>query len=185
MKTMENLKFPVGQFIKPETISESEIKNWISKIESFPNRLQTLVNSLSKEQLNWVYRPNGWTIKQVVHHCADSHMNSFIRFKLAITEEFPEIKPYEEQLWAELSDGICDDISPSISIIKGVHKRWVLLLNTFTSTELQKGFYHPGSQKIILLDEAIRLYAWHANHHLAHIAQALKFKNNFNTYIYE
>ena len=94
---MENLKYPIGKFQKPILISEKDLKTWISVIENFPNRIKLLTEKLSIEQLNWVYRPNGWTIKQVVHHCADSHMNSLIRFKLALTEDLPVINPMKKR----------------------------------------------------------------------------------------
>ncbi len=176
---MENLKFPIGEFQKPFSISDDNLKTWISIIENFPNRLNTLSENLSIEQLNWVYRPNGWTIKQVVHHCADSHMNSLIRFKLALTEDLPIIKPYEEDIWANLSDSTIDDISTSLKILEGVHTRWTLLLKSFTNVEFARQFLHPATGKIFNLDEALGLYAWHCNHHFAHIEQGLNHKNKF------
>lgn len=176
---LEKLKFPIGQFQKPETISENDLNLWINYIETFPARIKKLTQNLSVEELNWIYRPNGWNIKQVVHHCADSHMNSFIRFKLALTEDIPTIKPYEEQLWAELADGNSNDILPSIQIIEGLHARWVLLLKSFGSTELKRQFTHPANNKTSCLDEIIGIYAWHCNHHLAHIEQALLYKGQF------
>jgi DinB superfamily len=137
---MQNLKFPIGDFTKTVSISNNDLKNWILVIENFPNRIKSLTEKLSIEQLNWVYRPNGWTIKQVVHHCADSHMNSLIRFKLALTEENPTIKPYNEANWANLFDGVSDDISSSIQIIEGIHKRWVLLLSSFEESHFKRTF---------------------------------------------
>ncbi|HEY6144352.1 MAG TPA: putative metal-dependent hydrolase, partial [Flavobacterium sp.] len=134
---LEKLRFPIGHFQKPDSISENDLKTWIATIENFPSKIKKLTSTLSVEELNWLYRPGGWCIKQVVHHCADSHMNSFIRFKLALTEDVPTIKPYEEQLWAELTDGNSNDILPSFQIIEGVHTRWTLLLKSFGSTELK------------------------------------------------
>lgn len=176
---IDKLKFPIGKFNSSACISESDIHQWISEIESFPNKIIEITHSLSTEQLNWKYRPDGWTIKQVVHHCADSHCNSFTRFKLALTEITPIIKPYHEGKWAELIDGCDDDISASLKIIEGIHYRWVLLLKSFGDDELSKQFLHPESNKFYRLNEAIGLYAWHCNHHLAHIRQALLFQNNF------
>lgn len=175
----EKLRFPIGKFNVPEFISESDTQQWISEIESFSNRIYDLTHSLSVDQLNWNYRPNGWTIKQVIHHCADSHMNSLIRFKLALTEEIPTIKPYEESKWAELIDGLDYDISASLKIIEGVHYRWTILLKNFTNDDFSRRFIHPESKKIYRLDEAIGLYAWHCNHHLAHIHQAINHKGQF------
>lgn len=176
---IEKLKFPIGEFQKPVSISENDLATWITIIKSFPNRLKTLTKNLSVEELNWIYRPKGWSIKQVVHHCADSHMNSFIRFKLALTEDIPTIKPYEEQLWGELADSVSNDISPSIQIIEGIHNRWVLLLKSLDEKELKRQFYHPGNKKTFSLDETIGVYAWHCHHHLAHIEQALLYKGQF------
>lgn len=176
---IEQLRFPIGEFQKPNLISKNDLDSWIATIEIFPKKIKTLTENLSIEQLNWVYRPNGWCIKQVVHHCADSHMNSFIRFKLALTEEVPTIKPYEEDKWAELTDGICDNISPSLQIIKGLHERWVLLLKSFGEEQLKRQFLHPANNKTSCLDEVIGIYAWHCEHHLAHIEQAILYKGVF------
>jgi len=176
---IEKLKFPIGKCPKTDSISENDLETWIATIENFPSKIKALTSTLSVEELNWIYRPKGWSIKQVVHHCADSHINSFIRFKLALTEDVPTIKPYEEQLWAELSDGNSNDISASIQIIEGVHARWVFLLKSLGSTELKRQFFHPGNMKISSLQETIGVYAWHCNHHLAHIEQALLHKGQF------
>jgi DinB superfamily len=177
--TLEKLKFPIGKSPKIDEVSENDLKTWIATIEEFPLKIKSLTSTLSVEELNWVYRPKGWNIKQVVHHCADSHMNSFIRFKLALTEDVPTIKPYEEQLWAELADGNSNDISFSIQIIEGVHARWVLLLKSLGERELKRQFFHPANLKISSLEETVGVYAWHCNHHLAHIDQALLHKGQF------
>ncbi|WP_304200600.1 YfiT family bacillithiol transferase [Flavobacterium alvei] len=176
---LEKLKFPIGKCPKIDGVSKNDIETWIKTIEDFPFKIKSLTQSLSIEELNWIYRPKGWSIKQVVHHCADSHMNSLIRFKLALTEDVPDIKPYEEQLWAELADGNSNDILPSLQIIEGVHARWVLLLKSLGATELKRQFFHPGNMKIVSLEENIGVYAWHCNHHLAHIEQALTHKGQF------
>lgn len=176
---LEKLRFPIGEFQKPDAISQNDLETWITTIENFPNKIKTLTQNLSVEALNWIYRPNGWCIKQVVHHCADSHINSFVRFKLALTEDVPVIKPYEEDRWAELTDGNSDNILPSIQIIEGVHARWVILLKSFGEKELKRQFTHPANNKTSSLDEIIGVYAWHCNHHLAHIEQALLYKGQF------
>lgn len=177
--TLEKLKYPTGKCPKIDTVSESELATWIETIETFPYKIKTLTSDLTVEELNWIYRPKGWNIKQVVHHCADSHMNSLIRFKLALTEDVPTIKPYEEALWAELTDGNSNDILSSIQIIEGVHARWVLLLKSLGSTELKRQFFHPANLKISSIEETVGVYAWHCNHHLAHIEQALFHKGQF------
>lgn len=176
---IEKLKFPIGKCPKIDDVSPNDLETWIDTIENFPSKIKTMTSTLSIEELNWIYRPKGWCIKQVVHHCADSHMNSLIRFKLALTEDVPTIKPYEEQLWAELSDGNSNDISSSIQIIEGVHARWVLLLKSLGAKELKRQFFHPENLKISSLEETIGVYAWHCNHHLAHIEQALLHKGQF------
>ena len=176
---LEKLKFPIGKCPKTDSVSENNLETWIAIIENFPSKIKNLTSTLSVAELNWMYRPKGWSIKQVVHHCADSHINSFIRFKLALTEDVPTIKPYEEALWAQLADGNSNDISPSFQIIEGVHARWVLLLKSLGSTELKRQFFHPENLKIASLEETIGVYAWHCNHHLAHIKQALLHKGQF------
>ena len=175
-----DLKFPIGIFQKPTLISETDIKNWIDTIAHFPGKIKTITANLSVEKLNWKYRLEGWNIKQVVHHCADSHMNSYIRFKLALTEDNPTIKPYDEAKWAELTDANDDDISASHSIIEGLHKRWALLLQSFDEDDFKRTFYHPESNTKNRLDEILGFYAWHCNHHLAHIEQALQHNGMLN-----
>jgi hypothetical protein len=177
---LEKLKYPVGTFHKPENIGSEDIDIWIFTIEDFPTKIKNLTNKLSTEALNYKYRPNGWSIKQVVHHCADSHMNCLIRFKLALTESIPTIKPYEEDQWALIADGLDNNLTPSIQILEGVHARWTLLLKSFSSADFAKQFLHPASGKVIALDEALGMYAWHCNHHLAHIEQALFYKGMFH-----
>lgn len=179
LKQLEKLKYPIGHFSKPEIISEEVIQEWIKTIAFFSSKLKSIIEPLSISELNWRYRPEGWTIKQVIHHCADSHVNSFIRFKLALTEDNPTIKPYEENLWATLQDGNSDDVSDSIAIITGIHNKWHLLLTSFSDKEFSKTFFHPASNKNYALNEALGLYAWHCNHHLAHIQQAVSNKGQF------
>ncbi len=174
MSDMENLKFPIGKFNAPETITTAHVKTWIEILKNFPNRIATATEGLTDEQLEKQYRPNGWTIRQVVHHCADSHMNSLIRFKLTLTENTPIIKPYFEDLWAELSD-YNGPIQSSVKMLEGIHERWTKLLENLTEIELEKQFLHPENNELISLKKNIGIYAWHCNHHLAHILIA---KNN-------
>ncbi|MEL1240630.1 YfiT family bacillithiol transferase [Flavobacterium flavipallidum] len=176
---LESLRFPIGEFKKPDCITQGDLDTWITAIECFPFKIKELTKNLPVNEVNWIYRPNGWKIKQVVHHCADSHINSFVRFKLALTEDIPVIKPYEEHLWAELTDGLDDDLTASLQIIEGVHARWVLLLKSFGEQELKKQFIHPATNKTLSLEEVIGVYAWHCNHHLAHIEQALYYRGQF------
>lgn len=171
---LDALKYPIGKFQRPETYTAESLQSWISRIETFPKEIMNLADNMDEEQLNWKYRPDGWTVKQVVHHCADSHLNSFIRFKWTLTEETPTIKAYHEGLWAELADSLSDDIQPSLDLIKGLHKRWTVLLKSLMPEDLEKSFIHPESGKNITLKQNIALYAWHCDHHLAHLRNALK-----------
>lgn len=177
-KKLEQLKYPIGNFTKPEKITKSQIKNWIADIESFPNSVEALTKTLSKTELNYIYRPKGWTIAQVVHHCADSHINSITRFKLALTETSPTIRPYFEDRWAKLVDYDLDLTAP-IQILKGIHNKLGKLLRNMSDEDLTRDFIHPEHNKRFSLEETIGTYAWHSNHHLTHIKQALKYKGNF------
>ena len=178
-QNLENLKYPIGKFIKPESISESQILEWIDTIESLPEVLSKLTKDLSVEQLNWPYRPEGWNIKQVVHHLADSHMNSMIRFKWTLTEDTPTIKAYHEDRWAKLKDDNDNNLSHTQSLLKGLHAKLGILLRSLTKEDLKREFIHPEHCKHISLEETIGIYAWHSKHHLAHIEQALKYKGKF------
>ncbi len=174
------LKFPIGEWVKPNSIHQELLESWIEEIEEFPQELNRVTSVLTNEQLKYRYRPNGWNIKQVVHHCADSHMNSFMRFKLALTEDTPIIKPYFEDKWAELIDGNSNDIQASVDILRGLHRKWTLLLRSLSYNDLKKEFIHPEHNSKIRLKESIGVYAWHGRHHLEHIRQALKFSGKFN-----
>ena len=175
--TLEQLKFPIGKFEKPTTITKDDLLNWISEISTFPSRLKNEVNHLTNQQLNTQYRPEGWTIRQVVHHCADSHMNSLIRLKLTLTEDQPTVKPYYEERWAELADSKNMPIEPSLKMIEGIHERWTVLLNNLSESDYSKIFIHPEHGKAFRIDENIGMYAWHCNHHLAHITETKKRNN--------
>ncbi|WP_262731931.1 MULTISPECIES: YfiT family bacillithiol transferase [Gaetbulibacter] len=178
-EALQKLKYPIGTFKKPELITQDHITSWINDIEQLPSTLEALTKNLTKEELNWVYRPDGWTIKQVVHHCGDSHLNSIIRFKLALTEDAPTIKPYLENRWAELPDSTDDDLSNSITLLKGIHSKLAKLLKSLNNEELKREFIHPEHGKRFSLEETIGIYAWHSNHHTAHIKQALTHKGEF------
>lgn len=177
--TLEQLKYPIGKYTTPKEITKEILKGYIQIISTFPNRLKREVLELSNKQLDTEYRPNGWTIRQVVNHCADSHMNCLTRFKLALTETNPTIKPYFEERWAELADSKTMPIEPALKIIDGIHERWTVILNNLTETDLKRTFVHPENGKQFQLDENIGLYAWHCNHHLAHIT-TLKKINGWN-----
>ena len=175
----ELLKYPIGKFEKPAIISESDIKNWIADIGSFPAQIRLEIQDLYDPQLDTPYRLKGWTIRQVIHHCADSHMNSFIRFKLALTEENPTIKPYWEDRWAELADGKTMPVEPSLRILESLHARWIVLLKSLSENDFAKTFVHPEHGKVFTLAENTGIYAWHCKHHLAHITE-LKKREKWN-----
>lgn len=178
-KELYQLRFPIGEFEKPTTITKQHIDNWISSIESFPERIESITKNLSDDELSYNYRPEGWNIRQVVHHCADSHINSIIRFKLAVTEDSPTIRPYFEDRFAKLID-YTEPLEAPISILKGVHKKLGILLKSFSEDDLKREYIHPEHGKRFSLKETIGVYAWHSNHHFAHIEQAIKFKGKFN-----
>lgn len=174
---LEKLKYPIGKFVAVEEYSSNYLSQRIEEIASFPERLKKEVQHLSEEQLETPYRPNGWTIRQVVHHCADSHMNCFIRFKWALTEDKPTIKFYYENRWAALEDNKTMPIEPSLMFLEGLHFRLAYLMKALTSEQLERAFMHPEHGKEFQLKEIIGLYAWHGNHHLAHITTLKKRKN--------
>ena len=175
-KELHKLKYPIGYFDCPERITDQQIKDWISILEQFPIRFEALVKHLSKEQLDTQYRPDGWTIRQVVHHVSDSHHHSYIRFKWALTEDSPVIKAYNEKLWAELHDSRAAPIQMSIEHIKAVHYKLVNLLKCLNKADLEKSFIHPETNSEIKLAHNIGNYAWHSNHHYAHVENLLKRK---------
>ncbi|MFS0673515.1 YfiT family bacillithiol transferase [Ornithinibacillus sp. 179-J 7C1 HS] len=162
-----NEKYPIGKFQFNGEITSSIIKGWINEIEDLPRLLRDTVEYLDNEQFDTPYRVGGWTVRQVIHHLADSHLNAYIRFKLALTEEKPVIKPYDEAKWAELSDYRLP-IDISLSLLEALHTRWANLLQSLSPTDLEKSFVHPDSGEVSL-GENIGIYAWHGRHHLAHI----------------
>lgn len=175
---MEHLKYPIGQVQIPVSITNQHIFDWISDIESFPNKLENLVQNLTEEQLNTPYRDGGWTVRQTIHHCGDSHVNSYVRFKWALTEEQPTIKAYYEDRWAEIFDTKDAPIELSLHFIKALHAKWVYLLKGLSEQKLNKEFIHPESGNAISLKQNIAIYAWHCKHHYAHI-QNLLTRNNW------
>ncbi|MGE0637907.1 MAG: YfiT family bacillithiol transferase [Bacteroidia bacterium] len=174
---LEQLKYPIGKFKMPAEFTNQSISAFISDIENFPSLLRKEVQALSDEQLDTPYRPEGWTIRQVVNHCADSHMNSLTRFKLALTEDNPTIKPYFEERWAELSDSKIMPIHAALNMLEGLHVRWVVLLKSMTSADFEKTFVHPESGRTFSLNQTLAIYSWHCKHHLAHITTLKKSKN--------
>jgi hypothetical protein len=173
---LEKLRYPIGEFIAPEIYSNDYLSTKITEIASFPERLKKEVVSLNEEQLNTPYRENGWTVRQVIHHCADSHMNCFIRIKWALTENKPLIKIYHEDRWSELHDNLTMPMQPTLSFLEGLHFRLAYLMNSLSQADLEKTFIHPENNKEYKIKEVIGTYAWHGNHHLAHITELKKLK---------
>lgn len=161
-------RYPIGTFEFEGEISAQQREEWIRDIEDLPAQLKAAVQGLSEEQLNLPYREGGWNSRQVVHHIADSHMNSLIRFKLALTEDVPTIRPYYEDRWAELTDSKMD-IQVSLALIEALHTRWVVLLRSLGTEDYSRTFHHPESGKTLPLDYNLGVYAWHGKHHVAHI----------------
>jgi len=171
---MEHLKYPIGRFKKPENIDAATINKWIAEIERIPNKLKELTDTLSEEELNRTYRPSGWTIRQVIHHIADSHINAYIRFKWALTEDNPTIKAYDEARWAELPDTQKTPITISLYLLNELHARWSILMRSLSEEDLNRTFLHPENGNTYSLRDMVGLYAWHGKHHLEHVKIALK-----------
>jgi len=164
----QDLRFPIGEFDRNYEVSPSARAARIATIAELPKRVMEAVAGLNEAQLETPYRPDGWTVRQTVHHIADSHANSLIRFKLALTEdEPPTIKPYYEDRWAELSDSRLP-VDVSLKMIEALHTRWLTLLNSMSEFDFQKTFIHPETGEWTL-EGALALYDWHSRHHTAHI----------------
>ena len=163
-----DLRYPVGPFKFEGTLSPEQRLTVIDQIAATPDRMRAAVAGLSEEQLDTSYRPEGWTVRQVVHHVPDSHLNSYVRFKLALTEEHPTIRAYDENLWANTDDARTAPVEISLDLLEALHRRWVLFLRSFEDKDFARTFHHPelGSMSV---DKNVALYAWHGRHHVAHI----------------
>jgi hypothetical protein len=163
-----DLRYPIGDFSWQGSSTPRQRNEWIDQIAAVPAELRQAVVGLSEKQLDTPYRPGGWSVRQVVHHVADSHMNSFIRFKLALTEDCPTIKPYAEARWAETSDARLSPVDLSLALLDPLHARWVVLLRSLSETDFARQLTHPEAG-VMTLDQMASLYAWHGRHHIAHI----------------
>lgn len=166
---MEDLRYPIGRFHAPAVITAEMRKKFINDIRHLPSLLELAVQTLDAHQLGTPYRPGGWTVAQVVHHVADSHMNGFTRLKLALTEDNPTIKPYDEAAWAELPDVQYTPINISITLLHALHTRWAAVLEHMDARAWDKTFFHPGNNASYNLATHLANYSWHGLHHLAHI----------------
>ena len=165
----DRLRFPVGRFTPPATVTPADRARWIADLEALPSLLRPMVEAMDEARLDTPYRPGGWTVRQVVHHLPDSHANAFIRVKLALTEDAPTIKPYDEARWAELPDVRLTPVGVSLTMLEALHVRWVLLLRALRPEEWGRTFVHPEQGRAMSLDRTLALYAWHGRHHVAHV----------------
>lgn len=170
---MEDLRFPVGKFHYDGSPNDQQKQAFLNEVEQTPAKLRAAVKGLSDSQLDTPYRPEGWTVRQVVHHVPDSHLNAYIRFKLGLTEDDPTIKPYAEDRWAELSDTKATPIEVSLTLLDSLHDRWVRLLRALTPEQWKRTFRHPEMGPMTL-EKTLALYAWHGRHHVAHITELRK-----------
>ena len=164
----DDLRYPVGKFRFPESISPQDRASFVEQIAEAPSRMRAAVNGLGDSQLDTPYRPGGWTVRQVVHHVPDSHLNSYTRFKLALTENEPTIKPYDQSGWGELHDARTAPVEVSLRLLECLHSRWVGLLRSLSDEQWKRTFKHPDLG-IVNLEKNAALYAWHGRHHVAHI----------------
>ena len=172
--TTPDLRYPVGRFTRPKTLAPKERKAAIRAIAEAPSALRAAVTGLNDAQLDTPYRPDGWTVRQVVHHVPDSHMNAYTRFKLALTEDVPTIKPYDEAKWAELDDSKSKLVEHSLTLLEALHARWVFLLERLKPADFERKLNHPEWDAPMTLDMLLALYAWHGRHHVAHITELRK-----------
>lgn len=161
-------RYPMGRFAPKSAYTSQELDDFISRIASLPARMEAVVQSFSPEQIDTAYRDGGWTARQVIHHVSDSHMNAYIRFKWALTEETPVIKAYDEKRWAETGE-VKSDPAISLNLLRALHTKWVLLLRSLSIVDLQREYIHPETKKNVRLATIVAMYAWHGDHHLAHL----------------
>ncbi|MEO6149010.1 MAG: YfiT family bacillithiol transferase [Mucilaginibacter sp.] len=173
MLTDEQMRYPIGKFAAPAVYTKDDIRKWINDIRMLPGLLRQAVIGMNDDELDTPYRAGGWTLRQVVHHLADSHINSITRIKLALTEDNPTIKPYEEGYWALLPDYRLP-VEPSLKMLEGIHQHMVALFESFTEKEWDRTFVHPETGATNTLKKTLGTYAWHSKHHLAHITETKK-----------
>jgi len=164
-------RYPIGKFQRPAAIAPADRARWIETIAAAPARMREAAAALTELELDTPYREGGWTARQVIHHVPESHMNAYIRFKLALTETDPVIKPYDEAAWARLNDVAVTPIEASLALLEALHRRWVVLMQGMPEADWKRGYIHPEAQDhaVIPLEEVLALYAWHSDHHLGHV----------------
>ena len=171
---MHSLSYPIGTFKYAGPYSAAERASLIAEIESLPRRLRETVAGMTADQLDTPYRPQGWTVRQLLHHVPDSHANGYIRTKLTLTEDTPTVKPYAEDLWALLPDTFEIPVETSLTMLDVIHVRWVCIWKTMKEAQFERQYFHPESKAYTSLDAQLGLYAWHGNHHLAHVTKLKK-----------
>ena len=174
MEDLERLRYPIGQYVRPTTPLDAATRTqYITEIEQLPAVIRSLVTKLTDAQLDRPYRLGGWTIRQVVHHVPDSHLNMYMRMKLAVTEDAPTIKPYDENSWSQLEDARTAPVAVSLDLLDALHRRWVLFLRSLSEADFTRTYIHPEMKDPVTLYQGLALYAWHGKHHAAHIRNAL------------
>lgn len=172
--SLEELMYPIGRFVPATKYSPSNLASWIGGIRSAPLLYDYCIQNLDEAQLNTPYRPGGWSIIQVIHHVADSHMNAYIRSKLALTEHEPTISPYDENLWAELPDVSLVPVNMSITLLHALHSRWATLLDNINDKDWTRTYYHPGNKEYMPIWQMVNQYNWHGTHHAEQIISLRK-----------
>lgn len=168
--SIDSLAYPIGKPVLPTApLTTAERTVLLAQLEALPARVTAAARAAGGERLLLPYRPGGWTGRQVIHHLADSHLNCYTRFRLALTEDNPTIRPYDEKAWAELPDNAATPVTVSLTLLEALHLRWVTLLHHLSEAQWQRPFYHPGYDRQYTLEQALALYAWHGQHHLAHL----------------
>lgn len=175
----DDLRYPIGRYTPPAQVSEADLRAWIGELTALPRLANAAAAGLDDRQLDTPYRPGGWTVRQVLHHLPDSHLNAYIRFRWALTEDDPTIKPYFEERWAELPDAREAPVEISLALLEALHARWVTLLRGMRPEEWSRGFVHPDHGRRMRLDETLGSYAWHGRHHVAQI-DALRAREGWN-----
>ena len=171
---LNKLKYPIGRFKPNEEFTIEQRNQMIDNIKTFPQKLTGIVTELSESQLDTPYRPDGWTVRQLVHHIADSHVNSYVRFRWTMTEDSPVIKAYDQTKWAELPDAKTAPIKLSLNLLKAVHARWTMLMDRMTDEDFKKELAHPEWDNNLSLNVMVQLYSWHCDHHLSHITSLIQ-----------
>lgn len=173
---LETLKYPIGKYVPPKKFTPAYKNECIARIEGLPKKLKRAVKGLNSNQLRTKYRPGGWTVRELINHIPDSHMNAYVRFKWALTEKSPVIKAYNEKMWVKTPEVKSFDISTTMALLDAHHRRWVELLRSMPMKDYNKKFKHPATGKAAALSTWVGVYAWHGEHHLAHITELKKRK---------